>query len=143
MKAARDQLLSVPGIVLSVLPVGACPACWPVYAGVVSALGLTVLLQRTYLLPITALFLLIAVGTLFLKHRRGFWPFAIGLAAAATILTGKFALESDPVMYAGVGFLVLASVWNAWPRRVAAPCPRCAPSGSDLVQLSATEKTTV
>ncbi len=143
MKAAKDFLLSVPGIALSVLPVGACPACWPVYAGVVSALGLTVLLQRAYLIPITALFLLIAVGTLLLKRRRGFWPFAVGLAAAATILIGKFALETDPVTYAGVGLLVLASFCNAWPRRVAAPCPRCAPSVSEFIQLSATEKTTV
>lgn len=132
MKPGKDQLLSVPGIVLSVLPVGACPACWPVYAGVVSALGLTVLLQQAYLMPITALFLLIAVGTLILRRRRGFGPCALGVAAAATILTGKFALESDPVTFAGVGLLVLASVWNAWPRRVAASCPKCAPSGSEL-----------
>ena len=143
MRIAKDTIFALPGLAVSMLPLGACPACWPVYAGVVSSLGLTVLVQRAYLMPITALFLLIAVGTLLPKRRRGFWPFAVGLAAAATILIGKFALESGPVTYAGVGLLVLASFCNAWPRRVAASCPRCAPSVSELLQLSATEETTI
>jgi len=143
VKAARRQLLSVPGILLSVLPIGACPACWPVYAGVISALGLTMLLQRAYLMPLTALFLVMAVGTLLLKKRRGFWPFALGLVAAAMILSGKFSVESNALTYAGVGLLVVASVWNAWPRSVAGSCPRCAPSDGELVGLSAMEKTTI
>jgi|GEM_PF-2330127 len=32
-------------------PQGRCPACWPAYAGVLSALGLGFLLESAYLLP--------------------------------------------------------------------------------------------
>lgn len=140
MRAAK-QFLALPGIVVSVLPFGGCPACWPVYAGVLSALGLGVLLSREYLLPLTALLLGVSVLMLFrrARERRGYGPFLTGLTAAALVLAGKFALASDPVTYTGVVLLVLSSVWNAWPRHVATACPKCAPSGG-LVQLSAQEK---
>jgi mercuric ion transport protein len=141
MRTFKAQLLSIPGLVLSVLPVGGCPACWPVYAGVLSALGLTFLLSKEYLMPLTALFLLLAVATLALKRHRGYAPFAVGVLAAAIVLAGKFAIESDPVTYAGVALLVLVSLWNAWPRRAAPHCPNCAPLASGLVQVSAPGKT--
>jgi len=48
------------------------------------------------------------------------------MVASAAILVGKFLLESNPIMYTGVGVLVVASAWNAWPRRTnRAVCPNC------------------
>ena len=45
---------------------------------------------------------------------------------SAAILAGKFFLESSLIMYIGVGVLVVASAWNAWPRRSnRAVCPSC------------------
>lgn len=146
MRISKEAVLAVPGIVLSALPVGACPACWPVYAGILSALGASFLLSSALLLPLTAAFLLITVATLAFRarDRRGHGPLALGLAASAVVLAGKFALGSEPVTYAGTGVLVFAALWNAWPRRVAAAhCPKCAPSESELTQLSATEKSSV
>lgn len=35
------------------------------------------------------------------------------------VLLGKFWWESNLVMYASLGLLVMASVWNAWPHRAA------------------------
>ncbi len=138
----KRSFLAVPGIVLSVLPVGICPACWPVYGGVLSAVGLTFLLSSAYLLPLTALFLLVSVFTLAFRARarRGYGPFALGLVASTLILWGKFSLESNVLAYAGVGLLISSSLWNSWPRPAAGQCPRCAPAGGGLVQLSATEK---
>ena len=138
----KRSFLAVPGIVLSVLPVGMCPACWPLYAGVLSALGLGFLLSSAYLLPLTALFLLVSVLTLAFRarDRRGYGPFALGLAAATLILWGKFSLESNVLAYAGVGLLISSSLWNSWPRPAAGQCPRCAPSGTELGELSAMEK---
>ena len=137
----KRSFLAVPGIVLSVLPVGMCPACWPLYAGVLSALGLGFLLSSAYLLPLTALFLLVSVFTLAFRARarRGYGPFALGLVATTLILWGKFSLESNALAYAGVGLLISSSLWNSWPRPAAGQCPRCAPSGTELVQLSAME----
>jgi hypothetical protein len=138
----KRSFLAVPGIVLSVVPFGICPACWPLYAGVLSALGLSFLLSSTYLLPPTALFLLVSVFTLAFRARarRGYGPFALGLVATTLILWGKFSLESNVLAYAGVGLLISSSLWNSWPRPAAGQCPRCAPSGTELVQLSAMEK---
>jgi mercuric ion transport protein len=138
----KRGFLAVPGIVLSVLPVGMCPACWPLYAGVLSALGLGFLLSSSYLLPLTALFLLVSVFTLAFRARArsGYGPFALGLVATTLILWGKFSLESNVLAYAGVGLLISSSLWNSWPRSAAGQCPRCAPSGTELVQLSAMEK---
>ncbi len=84
-------------------------------------MGLSFLMKTTYLLPLTAMFLVIAVASLAFRAdcRRGYGPFAVGLAAAALLLAGKFLLESNPVMYAGAGLLFAASLWNAWPRRTA------------------------
>ena len=138
----KQSFLAVPGIVLSVLPFGGCPLCWPVYAGILSALGLSFLLSSAYLLPLTVLFLFVSVFTLAFRarERRGYGPFALGLAATALVLWGKFSWQSNVIAYAGVGLLITSSLWNSWPHRTATQCPKCAPSNTGLIELSATEK---
>lgn len=113
----KQNLLAAPGIGISLLPKLACPACWPAYAGLLSSLGLGFLVSTEYLLPMTAAFLVIAVGMLAFRARgrRGYGPFVLGIVAASLILLGKFSLSSNPVLYAGLGLLILASVWNSWP----------------------------
>lgn len=92
-------------------------------------------LTAKYLLPITAVLLLLALAALLYRAsaRQGYGPFTIGLAAAAMVLLGKFKWESDPVIYLGIGLLVISSVWNAWPHRAsgAMPCPDCRIEKSD------------
>ena len=138
----KRSLFAVPGIAVSVLPFGGCPACWPLYAGVLSSLGLSFLLSSVYLLPLTGLFLLVSVFALVFRARarRGYGPFALGLVAATLVLGGKFSLGSNVLAYAGVGLLIGSSLWNSWPRPAAGQCPQCAPSGAELVRLSVTEK---
>lgn len=123
----RSSLATLPGIGLAFLPKIACPACWPAYAGVLTSLGLGFLLDVRWLFPLTAVSLLIAIAALAFRarRRRGFGPFFVGLAASAVVLGGKFGFESDLAMYAGLGLLVAASIWNTWPRRVAPACPAC------------------
>ena len=81
------------------------------------------LISARYLLPVTAAFLVIAVGaSAFRANRRhGYGPFALGLFAAVGVLVGKFWWESNPTMYGAVAVLVIASLWNAWPQRAAVP----------------------
>jgi len=129
-----SSLATLPGIGATLLPVGLCPACWPAYAGVLSALGLGFLLRTTYLLPVTALFLLVALGALAFRAglRRRYGPFILGLIASATVLIGKFIFVSDTAMYGGIVLLVAASIWNAWPgksAKIRGACPACAPEG--------------
>lgn len=122
-------LASVPGVGAGLLPVGACPACWPVYAGVLGSLGLGFLLDSTYLLPLTVTLFGIALLALAFRARtrRGYGPLALGVASVGLVLAFKFAHAFDPFVYAGLFGLFTASVWNAWPRRKSenASCPRC------------------
>ncbi len=126
----KQGLLAMPGIGVALLPKLLCPMCWPLYAGIVSSVGLGFLVGTAYLLPITSAFLILTIAVLGFRarQRRGFGPFLIGLVASGAVLIGKFYLESNPLMYGGVGLLAAASVWNAWPRPAnTAVCPSCAP----------------
>ncbi len=121
----KQGLFSLPGIGLSALPKLAFPICWPAYAGLLSSLGLGFLISAAYLLPLTIVFLTLHLVALAFraKSRRGLGPFLIGLIAAISVLLGKFVWESNATIYGGIGMLVVASAWNAWPRgeRLAPP----------------------
>lgn len=123
----RSSLATLPGIGLAFLPKIACPACWPAYAGVLTSLGLGFLVDVRWLLPLTAVFLLVAILALGFRarRRRGFGPFFVGLGASSIVLVGKFMFDSDPAMYAGLGLLVAASIWNTWPKRASVVCAAC------------------
>ena len=114
----KASSVALQAVGVSLLPKLICPMCSPVYAALLSALGLGFLIS-TYLLPLTMIVLSLAVGSLFVRasSRRGLGPFWTGMAAAGCILVGKFFLDSTTLTYAGVGVLVAASVWNAVPRR--------------------------
>lgn len=124
----------LPGIGIALMPKVVCPLCWPAYAGVLSAVGLTFLMEDRWLLPISAVFLLAALAALAwrARSRRGYGPLGIGAVSAAVILIGKFAFDSTPTVYAGIAALVLACIWNAWPRRAVEPsCSACGPVVSE------------
>lgn len=129
----RLNMAVFPSLGLALMPKLACPACWPAYAGLLGSVGLGFLIKAEWLLPLTAAFLVIALGALAYgaKRRRGYGPFLLGLLAGAAILFGKFAFDSDPAMYAGIALLMAASLWNTRPRRAgvsADACPACTPS---------------
>jgi MerR family transcriptional regulator, copper efflux regulator len=119
-EAMKQPLITVPAIGVGLLPKLACPMCWPVYAALLSSLGLGFLISQTYLLPITIGFLITTIGVLGFRasQRHGYGPLVMAVAASAAILVGKFGWESKPAMYLGIATLVAASVWNGWPRRI-------------------------
>jgi mercuric ion transport protein len=129
----KQSLLALPGIGVALVPKLFCPLCWPLYAGIVFSIGLGFLIGTAYLLPITSAFLVLTLAVLGFRanQRRGYRPLLAGSVGSAAVLVGKFYLESNPITYGGVGFLVVASVWNAWPRREkTAVCPSCAPDST-------------
>ena len=130
-RSVGSVFAAVPGVLIALLPKGMCPACWPAYAAVLSALGLGFLMQDRYLLPLTIVFL--ALATLALTYRarvrRGFGPAIAGGLAGVVLLVGKFVLEMPMVAYAGIAAFTVAAVWNAWPIRRAS-CPACIPPTS-------------
>jgi len=139
----RGLLAVLPGLGAALLPVGTCPACWPAYAAFLGSIGLGFLFTENYLLPVTAAFLMLAVASLAYRSRsrHGYGPFGVGALAAIVALGGKFALASDPMLYAGLGMIVGASLWNAWPRKTAAgSCAACAPHAAQLTDATNTKE---
>lgn len=112
----RGAFLGLPVSVLAALP--ACPACYPAYAGILSALGLGALANVGAQAAITVALLAGALVALLYRarSRRGLGPFWLGLGAAGVVIAAKFVVGIDAATYAGVGLLVAASVWNVWPR---------------------------
>jgi len=126
----RSSVASLPAIGAAALPKLTCPACWPVYSGLLSSIGVSFVNYTPYLFPLTATFLLLSLIALGWKapQRRGYGPLWLGLAASAGLLAGKFVFDSDTAMYAGMAVLVATSIWNAWPRdqcETAENCPAC------------------
>ena len=115
-KRRSRSVLGIPAAALTALPL--CPACYPAYAGILSALGLTALSNTTVQTLLTVLFLSVALGALLYdaKSRRGYGPFALGAGASTVLGFSKFVMGSDPITYAAAGVLLLAGLWNAWPR---------------------------
>ena len=122
-------LAPVPGVGAALLPIGACPACWPAYASILGSLGLGFLLDSTHLLPITIGLLGLTLFALAFRARshRGYRPLVLGIASVFCVLVFKFAYVLDPLLYAGLLGLVAASGWNAWPKRKTegGSCPEC------------------
>ncbi len=124
----RRGLLVLPVIGAALVPSLTCPACWPGYAALLSALGLGFIPTAPYLLPLTLGFLVVALVALALRAETR-TPLAVGVAASVIVLVGKFVFESNPVTYVGAGLLVAASL-SITRVRHAAPCSACAPEKS-------------
>ena len=116
----KHGLIALPGIGVSLLPKLTCPLCWPAYAGLLSSVGLGFLISAKYLLPLTLAFLLLALATLAFKARtrRGYAPFVLGVVAAVGVMLGKFEWDSNSALYGAVGLLIVASLWNVWPKKL-------------------------
>jgi len=106
-----------------------CPACWPLYLGLLSSLGIGVAAVKPYIAPLATVLLAVSVAPLAYgaKTRNGYGPLLLGVAASAAILFYLFAMPLKPVFYAGAILLVSASVWNILPNRKskADPCSAC------------------
>lgn len=140
----RGLLATMPGVGAALLPVGACPACWPAYAGVLSSAGLGFLFQRAWLLPLTVAFLGLALLALAYGagSRRGYSPLALGLIGAASAVGFKFFVGFPPLFYLGLALLIGASVWNSWPVQPQSQgsCPTCASAGAVSLETKHTNQ---
>jgi len=103
---------ALSAVAVALLP--KCPACWSVYAGLSSLLGLSIALEERYLLPLSCGLLVLSVGALVLQARRGrgHGPWRLAACGAALILLGKFAWDSDLCTYTGAAGLLYASLWS-------------------------------
>jgi hypothetical protein len=124
LKSKGRSIWHLPLVTLPTLFVTALPKCPLCLMSITSVIGLGSVVNVKWLLPLMLVFLIIAVGMLAFRarrRRRGYKPFALGLAAALIILAGKFYFSDNAILYTGMVLLIGASVWNTWPRKLAKP----------------------
>lgn len=141
IKKGRWQTLaaSSPALGVAFLPKLVCPLCFPAYAALLSALGIEFIDYTPYLLPLTAIFLAVALGVLALQARRtgNVAALLLGLAASVVVLLGKFHFGYDWLTTGGVVLLIVAIVLgNRTRSTTTAACPACVSGDSDQ-QLTA------
>lgn len=134
-KGWQSVVPAVPAIGAVLLPSLSCPACWPAYAGLLSSLGVGFFNFTPYLFPVTAAFLLIALGSMAYKARtrKGYKPVLLATFAAICLVMSRFVFDVDLATYGSIALLIGASVWNAWPdkKTVASACPACKDEDSE------------
>jgi hypothetical protein len=88
-----------------------------------SSLGLSLLLDQRYLMPVMLVALVLAIAALAFRaeRRNGYGPACIGSLAALIVLVGKFSMQSVPLTFSGIGALTAAAIWNIWPRKTSVP----------------------
>jgi hypothetical protein len=89
-----------------------CPACWSIYAGLSSWLGVSFVIPVALLRPLTLASLALAVLALasVARERRALVPALVGVAAASGVWLGKFELGSDLLTYSSVLTLLCCSL---------------------------------
>lgn len=127
----RKLAAALPVAGAAALPKLACPACWPAYSSLLSAAGIGFANYTPYLLPLTGVLIVLLLVSLGwgAQRRHGYGPLWVGVVAAAGLMFGKFTFDSDAAMYAAMVVLLVASLWNAWPRSMKSRqmCPDCLP----------------
>ena len=110
---------SLPAAILPLLPSTTCPACVAAYAGVLSTLGLGILLTERALAPLIVEFLvlgLVSVAWATKSHRR-YGPLRMTLLGSLAVVCGRLLWSLPAVLYAGVALLFGATLWNLWLKR--------------------------
>lgn len=125
----RTTLLTISSALLAVAP--KCPICFLAYFGIFGVATATASAYRVWLAPITAVWLALTVTVVAIRtdRRRGSGSFVLAIAAALSVFAGKFIVESQLMVYAGIASLIVAAVWSSWSRTpmVSASCSQCEP----------------
>ena len=124
----RAVVASFPAVGTALLPKLTCPLCFPAYAAILSTLGIEFVDYTPYLLPLTAMFLAVAITVLALQTRRtgNVVPLVLGVTASLLVLFAKFELEVDWLTTGGIIMLVAAILLGTRSKSTAiAACPAC------------------
>ena len=130
----QSLVASSPAVGVALLPKLTCPLCFPAYAALLGAVGVDFINYTPYLLPLTAIFLVIAVAVLARQSRRtgNYAALTLGIGAAVLVLTGKFHADSDWLANGGIALLVAAVfVGSRMKPSSFNSCPACAPGRNE------------
>ncbi|HLM60408.1 MAG TPA: MerC domain-containing protein [Pyrinomonadaceae bacterium] len=110
----RCNLAIFPALAAAAMP--KCPLC---LATISSTIGIGVVIETGWLLPLMLAFLAVSTGTLAFRarRRRGYNPFFLGITGAAFVLGGKFYFDNTTLVYLGAVLLAGATIWNSFPKK--------------------------
>jgi hypothetical protein len=99
----------LPAVGLAILP--KCPFCLIALA---SSIGLGYLARTWWLVPLTSICFVAAVGSLAMRarRRRTYAPLYLGLSGLVIVFLSKYQLNNTPLTYMGLALLVFASLWR-------------------------------
>ena len=128
----RYILSALPSVIAALVassPILTCPACWPLYAGLLSSLGIGFVNYTPYILPSTIVMIIVALLPIGLRAYKThtYKPLICGLMASAILLSGKFFMDNEYIFYSGALLLIISSLWNIWPKLAGGSndCPAC------------------
>jgi hypothetical protein len=109
----RRFLVMFPAIgTAAVSHIAICPACWPLVGGLMSATGLSSLLEGPLMPPLFVGSLLIALVPLGLGARRRVGPLLCALTAFLMALSGRFIFDLLGLTLGGIALLTGAYLWS-------------------------------
>src|SRR2546425_8147292 len=124
-KHRRTALLTISSALLAIAP--KCPICFLAYFGIFGVATTSASVYRVWLPPVTAIWLAFTVAMLtFRSGKRRYGLALLGFFGALGVVLGKFIVEDQGLVYAGIAALVGAVVWRSFGSATSSEsCPPC------------------
>ena len=111
----RTAFLTISSALLAIAP--KCPICFLAYFGIFGVATTSASVYRVWLPPVTAIWLAFTVGMLVFRSGKRLYGLALlGFFGALGVFLGKFVVEDQALVYAGIAALVGAVVWRSFGR---------------------------
>lgn len=114
MKKWGDVFSGTGTVIISLLSCAACPLCLPLYAGLLSLIGIELAEVHEFFFPIMMIFAIITIGfmTYQIYHHRGKWSPLILAAIAAIGMAGAAFMGYEYLLYASLALFMGSVFWN-------------------------------
>jgi mercuric ion transport protein len=109
------KITAIPVMLLALLPKVVCPFCWPLYTGMLGALGVNFINYTPYLFPLLTLFLILTIAGLIIgaKDNKKYKPVYLGVISSVFILLGKTLFGTNVLIYSGIIGLMVSVIWQS------------------------------
>lgn len=114
MKKWSDVVSGTGTVILSLLSCAACPACLPLYAGLLSLVGVELVDIHELFFPVMMVFALITLGLMAYRthaHHGKWQPFKLAIFSAIGMANAAF-LGYEYLLYACLALFMGSVLWN-------------------------------
>jgi len=124
-KYQRAAWLTLSSALFALAP--KCPVCFLAYFGIFGVASASTAAYRVWLPPLTAVWLALTIGMLGFGRETGrkAGPVLLGVFAAIAIFAGRFSINDQRLVFAGLAALVIATIWRSWLRKPSTDCGQC------------------